>query len=62
MVSLVQDELPRLAWAPSKPVRILELLGVGADAPHRVLVGTVLDGLWTALAASKRSSGLPVVL
>ncbi len=56
MFDMVQDVLPRLAWASSKPVRVLERCGVGADAPRRVLVGTVLDGLWAALVARTRTS------
>ena len=56
MVGMVQEALPRFAWAPTQPGRVLELFGVGADAPRLVLIGTVLDGLWAALVAHKRSA------
>jgi hypothetical protein len=54
LFAMIQDVLPRLAWAPSPPGRVLELFGVGADAPRRVLIGTVIDSLWAALVAHKR--------
>ncbi len=53
---MIQDVLPRLTWAPSPAVGVLELFGVVADAPRRVLIGTVIDGLWAALVAHRRSA------
>ncbi len=41
---------------PAQPGRVLDLFGIGADAPRRVLIGTIIDGLWAALVAHKRSA------
>ena len=51
LFGFLAEVLTGCAWSEPPPVRLLELCGVGADAPRLSLVGLVLDGMWAALVS-----------
>ena len=49
------QSVPGLSAPPARP---LELCGVGSDETRLAIVGTLLDGIWAALVAHRRSQRL----